>query len=81
MYVNWYDRTQCEAHEEPTVGIALCSRKNDAVVRMTQPDEEKRIVAARYEVLLPSAKELEAVVQEGRRAAERQSPGGRGPAL
>jgi len=81
MYVNWYDRTQREAHEEPTVGIALCSQKNDAVVHMTLPEGEKRIVAARYEVLLPSAKELEAVVQEGRRAAERQDSVGRGPTL
>jgi predicted nuclease of restriction endonuclease-like (RecB) superfamily len=47
--------------------------KNDAVVRMTLPEGEKRIVAARYEVLLPSAEELEAVVQEGRRAAERRT--------
>lgn len=69
MYVNWYDRTQRETHEEPTVGIALCSRKNDAVVRMTLPEGEKRILAARYEVLLPSAAELEAVVQKGRQAA------------
>ncbi len=72
MYVNWYDRTQREPHEEPTVGIALCSRKNDAVVRMTLPEGEKRIVAARYEVLLPTAQELEAVAQEGRREAERR---------
>jgi hypothetical protein len=73
MYVNWYDRTQREAHEEPTVGIALCSRRNDAAVRMTLPEGEKRIVAARYEVLLPSARELEAAVQEGRRAAKRRT--------
>lgn len=69
MYVNWYDRTQREAHEEPTVGIALCSRKNDAVVRMTLPEGEERILATRYEVLLPSARELEAAVNEGRREA------------
>lgn len=80
MYMNWYDRTQREAHEEPTVGIALCSRKNDAVVRMTLPEGEKRVVAARYELLLPSAQELGAAVQEGRRAAEQQSSGGRGAA-
>ena len=72
MYVNWYDRTQREDHEEPTVGIALCSRKNDAVVRMTLPEGEKRIMATRYEVLLPTAQQLEAVVREGRRAAERR---------
>jgi predicted nuclease of restriction endonuclease-like (RecB) superfamily len=81
MYVNWYDRTQRESHEDPTVGIALCSRKNDAVVRMTLPEGEKRILAARYEVLLPTAQELEAAVQEGRRAAERQGPGERGRTL
>ena len=69
MYVNWYDRTQREAHEQPTVGIALCSRKNDAVVRMTLPEGEKRILATRYEVLLPSAQELEAAVNEGRHVA------------
>ena len=72
MYVNWYDRTQREPHEQPTVGIALCSRKNDAVVRMTLPEGEKRILATRYEVLLPSARELEAAVNEGRREAERR---------
>jgi hypothetical protein len=72
MYVNWYDRTQREAYEQPTVGIALCSRKNDAVVRMTLPEGQTQILAARYEVLLPTAKELEAVVQEGRREAERR---------
>lgn len=73
MYVNWYDRTQREAHEEPTVGIALCSRNNDAVVRMTLPEGQQRILAARYKVLLPSAQELEAVVQEGRREAEKRN--------
>ena len=73
MYVNWFDRTQREPHEEPTVGIALCSRKNDAVVRMTLPEGEGRILAARYEVVLPSAKEFEAVVRDGRREAERWS--------
>ncbi|MDO9171609.1 MAG: PDDEXK nuclease domain-containing protein [bacterium] len=69
MYVNWYDRTQREAHEQPAVGIALCSRKNDAVVRMTLPEGERRILATRYEVLLPSTQELEAAVNEGRREA------------
>lgn len=69
MYVNWYDRNQREAHEQPAVGIALCSRKNDAVVRMTLPEGEKRILATRYEVLLPSAQELEAAINKGRRQA------------
>lgn len=71
MYVNWFDRTQREPHEEPTIGIALCSRKNDAVVRMTLPQGDQRIIAARYEMLLPTPQELEQAVLDGRRAAER----------
>ena len=73
MYVNWFDRTQREPHEEPTIGIALCSRRNDAVVRMTLPQGENRIIAARYEMLLPTPQELEQVVLDGRRAAERHA--------
>jgi predicted nuclease of restriction endonuclease-like (RecB) superfamily len=42
MYVNWFDRTQRAEHEARTIGIALCSRKNDAVVRMTLPDVARR---------------------------------------
>ena len=72
MYVNWFDRTQREPHEEPTIGIALCSRRNDAVVRMTLPEGENRIIAARYDLVLPTAEQLEAAVLAGRRAAERR---------
>ncbi len=72
MYVNWFDRTQREPYEEPTIGIALCSRKNDAVVRMTLPAGEERIVAARYDLVLPTTEQLEAAVRDGRRAAERR---------
>jgi predicted nuclease of restriction endonuclease-like (RecB) superfamily len=73
MYVNWFDRTQREAYEEPTIGIALCSRKNDAVVRMTLPEGENRIVAARYEMVMPTPEQIEQAVLDGRRAAERRN--------
>ncbi len=71
MYVNWFDRTQREPHEEPTIGIALCSRKNDAMVRMTLPEGEGRILAARYDLVMPTTEQLAAAVRDGRRAAER----------
>jgi hypothetical protein len=37
MYVNWFDRFQPVEHEQPTVGIILCSEKNDAAVKITMP--------------------------------------------
>jgi predicted nuclease of restriction endonuclease-like (RecB) superfamily len=72
MYVNWFDRTQRAEHEARTIGIALCSRKNDAVVRMTLPEEGPCILAVRYETVLPTPREFETAVTEGRRAAEQR---------
>lgn len=72
MYVNWYDRTQRAEHEARTIGIALCSRKHDAVVQMTLPEEQARIVAVRHETVLPTPREFAAAVTAGRRVAERE---------
>ena len=47
MYVNFFDRHQRAAHEAPTVGIVLCSDKNDAMVRITLPEDNARIHASR----------------------------------
>lgn len=39
MYVNYYDRCEKTAEENPTIGILLCSEKNDNMVQMTLPEE------------------------------------------
>jgi predicted nuclease of restriction endonuclease-like (RecB) superfamily len=71
MYVNWFDRFQRAEHEEPTVGIVLCSEKNDAVVRITLPEDNQQILAARYQHSLPTEEQLAAEVTKGRDEAER----------
>ena len=58
MYVNFYDRTQKLPDENPTIGIILCSAKNDTAVKMSLPQENKNILAAKYELYLPSEKQL-----------------------
>ena len=40
MYVNYYDRFEKTDEENPTIGILLCSDKNDAMVELTLPKEE-----------------------------------------
>src|SRR5207253_2799994 len=45
MYVNFFDRFQREEHEAPTIGIVLCSAKNDAMVKITLPEDNKQILA------------------------------------
>jgi predicted nuclease of restriction endonuclease-like (RecB) superfamily len=71
MYVNHYDRRQREEHEQPTVGIVLCSDKNDAMVRITLPENNRQILASRYQLYLPTEEELKAELERERVEAER----------
>ena len=72
MYVNWYDRFQRDQHEAATIGIILCSEKNDAVVRITLPEDNRQILASRYQLYLPTEEELRAEVNCSREEAERR---------
>ncbi len=58
MYVNYYDRVEKLSNENPTIGILLCANKNDAVVKFTLPENQKQIIASKYEFYLPSEKQL-----------------------
>jgi predicted nuclease of restriction endonuclease-like (RecB) superfamily len=70
MYVNYFDRYQRTEHEARTIGIVLCSDKNDAMVRITLP-EDAQIVAARYQTCLPTEDELRRELARERDEAER----------
>ncbi|MBA4299392.1 MAG: hypothetical protein C0433_04690 [Cyclobacterium sp.] len=58
MYVNYYDRFEKQEFENPSIGILLCADKNDAVVKITLPENNKTIVASKYQLYLPSEKQL-----------------------
>jgi predicted nuclease of restriction endonuclease-like (RecB) superfamily len=62
MYVNYFDRHVKLPDELPTIGIVLCSRKNDALVELTLP-ANANIFASRYQLYLPSKEELKAQLQ------------------
>jgi predicted nuclease of restriction endonuclease-like (RecB) superfamily len=57
MYVNYYNREVKLDDENPTIGIILCKTKNDALVRLTLP-ENANIYASQYQLYLPSKEEL-----------------------
>ena len=70
MYVHYFDRFQRVEHEAKTIGIVLCSEKNDAMVKITLPEGEDQIVAARYQMVLPTEDELRIQLAREREAAE-----------
>ena len=58
-------------HEARTIGIVLCSEKNDAMVKITLPEDNEQILAARYQMYLPTEEELRAELTREREEAER----------
>ncbi|MDZ4696122.1 MAG: PDDEXK nuclease domain-containing protein [Deltaproteobacteria bacterium] len=71
MYVNFFDRFQRAEHEARTIGIVLCSEKNDAMAKITLPENNEQILAARYQMYLPTEEELRAELARERDEAER----------
>ena len=72
MYVNYFDREEKLPDENPTIGILLCTEKNDTAVKMTLPEDNKTIIASKYELYLPSAEQLMDEVEEARQDFDRQ---------
>lgn len=58
MYVNYFDRYEKQVHENATIGIILCADKNDMMVKITLPLENQNILASKYQLYLPSEKQL-----------------------
>lgn len=59
MYVNFYDRTEKQADENPTVDILLCTDKNNTMVEYALPENNTQILASKYQLYLPKKEELE----------------------
>jgi RecB family endonuclease NucS len=64
MYVNYYDRIEKLPHENPTIGILLCTDKNDAVVKFALPVDNQQITASQYQLYLPTENQLLTEVQK-----------------
>ncbi len=63
MYVNYYDRYERVEGENPTIGILLCKKSDEALVDLTLP-EDANIYAKEYELYLPNKKILQQKLKE-----------------
>jgi len=64
MCVNYYDRYEKKDFENPTIGILLCAEKNNAVVKISLPENNKTIFAGEYKLYLPTEQQLIAEVKK-----------------
>ena len=71
-YIRMFDDLYKHADDNPTLGLILCSEKNEAVVKYSVLAEHKQIFASKYLLELPSVQTLqEEMVRERKQLEDR----------
>ena len=75
LYVNYYDREVATKDDNPSIGLVLCSEKNEAVVRYVLAEKNSQVFASRYQFALPSEADLRAEIRRELEQFDSGSPG------
>lgn len=66
-YVRMFDAHARPEGDNPTIGLILCSRKNEAIAKYSVLSEARQIFAAKYLKILPTERELRREIERERR--------------
>ena len=72
-YVRMYEEQQRIEGDNPTIGLILCSERNEAVARYSVLHESQQLFASRYRLTLPSEDDLQRELQRERALIENQT--------
>lgn len=70
MYVRMFDNLKRGKDDNPTVGIILCTEKDETVVKYSVLEESRQLFASKYMLYLPKEEELKAELQRERQLIE-----------
>lgn len=70
MYVRMYNDLKKSVDDNPTIGIVLCTEKDETIVKYSVLAENQRIFASRYRLYLPDENELKALIESDRQKFE-----------
>ena len=71
-YIRMFDALYKNEDDNPTIGIILCSQKNEAIVKYSVLNDAQQVFASRYRLALPTAEELQHEIEAERRRIEEQ---------
>ena len=76
-YVRMYDGLFAAPDDNLTIGLILCTEKNETIVRYLVLNDRKQIFASKYMLCLPTEEQLRLEVEKERRLIEaaREEPG------
>ncbi|MCL2093574.1 MAG: PDDEXK nuclease domain-containing protein [Treponema sp.] len=64
MYVRMFDALKRGQDDNPTLGIILCAEKDETIVKYSVLKENKQIFASKYKTILPTEKQLAAMIDK-----------------
>ena len=70
-YIRMFDDLMKQLDDNPTIGLILCSEKNEAVARYSVLNDAKQMFASKYKLTLPTEEELQAELTEARKTLEK----------
>lgn len=71
-HVRLFDAHARPPGDNPTIGLILCSRKNEAIAKYSVLRESKQIFAAKYVKILPTEAELQVELERERRLLDKR---------
>lgn len=66
MYVRMYDDLKKSDDDNPTIGIILCTEKDETIVKYSVLAENQKLFASKYRLYLPDENELKQLIEEDR---------------
>lgn len=72
MYIRLYDDLQRTEGDNPTIGIILCTNKDETIAKYSVLKDSEQIFASKYRLVLPSEEELQAELEREKRSFLRE---------
>ncbi len=72
FYTRYYEKEERQDSDNPTVGLILCSDKNESMVKYTLLNDNKRVFASKYKLCLPTEEELKKEILRERMQIEEE---------
>ena len=72
MYVRMFEDKIRQENDNPTIGLILCSEKDNTIVKYSLLGESKQIFASKYKTYLPTEKQLKEEIEKEREMAEQE---------
>lgn len=66
MYVRMYDDLKRSEDDNPTIGILLCSEKDETIVKYSVLNDKNNLFASKYLLYLPKEEELKQIIDQDR---------------